>query len=60
MELEKIILVVILCFLILYTITHINIITPPPYEQVGGCRGTRYGCCPDNMTPKRDAHGSKC
>ena len=62
MELANILLVVILCFLILYTITHINVITPPsPYPTpVGGCRGTRYGCCPDNVTAKYDTVGSNC
>jgi hypothetical protein len=36
---------------------------PPPhpiYKPVGGCSGTRYGCCPDNITPKVDEHGSNC
>ena len=70
MELENILLIVILCFLILYTITHIKVITPTPpqppypypypYEQVGGCRGTRYGCCPDNINAKHDTVGSNC
>ena len=68
MELENILLVVILCFLILYTITHINVITPPspspspfPYPTpVGGCRGARYGCCPDNVTAKYDTVGTNC
>jgi hypothetical protein len=71
MELENILLIVILCFLILYTITHIKVITPTPpippqppypypYEQVGGCRGTRYGCCPDNVNAKHDTVGSNC
>ena len=63
MELENILLIVILCFLILYTIIHIKINPqppPPPYPVVGGCAGTIYGCCPDNMTPKRDMNGSNC
>ena len=65
MELQNILLVVILCFLILYTITHLTPLPQPephpiPYEEVGGCRGTRYGCCPYNMTPKRDMNGSNC
>ena len=68
MEPANILLVVILCFLILYTITHINVITPPspspspfPYPTpVGGCSGTIYGCCPDNVTAKHDTVGSNC
>jgi hypothetical protein len=61
MELENIILLVILCVLILYTITHIKVNPqPPPPPVVGGCAGTRYGCCSDNMTPKRDMNGSNC
>jgi len=67
MELENILLIVILCFLILYTITHIKVITPPtppspyPYQYpIGGCNGTRYGCCPDNVNAKHDTVGSNC
>ena len=65
MELENILLVVILCFLILYTITHIKINPQPPpspYPQpvVGGCAGTRYGCCPDNVDAKHDNIGTNC
>ena len=34
--------------------------SPPPKKQIGGCAGTRYGCCPDNNTPKIDVNGSNC
>jgi hypothetical protein len=27
---------------------------------IGGCAGTRYGCCSDGKTSKRDASGSNC
>jgi hypothetical protein len=27
---------------------------------IGGCKGTRYGCCSDGMTPKLDPFGSNC
>jgi hypothetical protein len=27
---------------------------------IGGCSGTRYGCCPNNQTPKFDIQGSNC
>jgi hypothetical protein len=32
-----------------------------PHEQkVGGCDGTQFGCCPDNITPKQDEAGTNC
>jgi hypothetical protein len=33
---------------------------PLPKKPIGGCAGTRYGCCPDNNTPKIDVNGSNC
>ncbi len=33
---------------------------PKPQKMIGGCGGTRYGCCPDNYTPKMDTEGSNC
>lgn len=34
---------------------------PKPTPQViGGCAGTRYGCCPNSSTPKYDYTGSNC
>jgi hypothetical protein len=42
---------------------------PPPYvppppvpgpKPIGGCAGTRYGCCPNNNTPKINQQGSNC
>jgi hypothetical protein len=38
---------------------------PPPHpiykpHHVGGCAGTKYGCCPDNITAKIDEVGSNC
>ena len=26
----------------------------------GGCSGTRYGCCPNGVTPKENVWGSNC
>jgi hypothetical protein len=34
--------------------------SPPPKKPIGGCAGTRYGCCPDNIKPKIDVNGSNC
>jgi hypothetical protein len=33
---------------------------PRPPKAIGGCSGTRYGCCPNNQTPKIDMQGSNC
>ena len=27
---------------------------------IGGCKGTRYGCCPDGKTAKSDSEGTNC
>jgi hypothetical protein len=35
--------------------------TPGPFPKpIGGCAGTRYGCCPNNTTPKINEQGSNC
>ncbi len=33
---------------------------PHPQPLIGGCSGTRYGCCPNSLTAKSDARGSNC
>lgn len=34
---------------------------PVPVPQpIGGCAGTRYGCCPDGHTPKMNYIGTNC
>ena len=38
-------------------------VPPPPVpgpKPIGGCAGTRYGCCPNNNTPKINQQGSNC
>jgi hypothetical protein len=40
-------------------------VPPPPTPNpspnpIGGCAGTRYGCCPNNNTPKFNEQGSNC
>ena len=32
----------------------------PRPKPIGGCAGTRYGCCPNNNTPKINEQGSNC
>ena len=34
--------------------------TNDPEDNVGGCGGTRFGCCPDGKTAKADEAGSNC
>jgi hypothetical protein len=33
---------------------------PNPPKPIGGCAGTIYGCCPNNITPKINQQGSNC
>jgi hypothetical protein len=33
---------------------------PQPPTPIGGCSGTRYGCCPNNITAKINTQGSNC
>jgi hypothetical protein len=33
---------------------------PTPPKPIGGCSGTQYGCCPNNITPKINTIGSNC
>ena len=30
------------------------------HHLIGGCSGTRYGCCPDGYTAKNNHRGSNC
>jgi hypothetical protein len=34
--------------------------TPVPSPMVGGCAGTRYGCCPYSSIAKLNVIGSNC
>jgi hypothetical protein len=31
-----------------------------PNKKIGGCEGTRYGCCPYSEIPKLNEIGSNC
>lgn len=30
------------------------------HHRVGGCKGTRWGCCSDGRTSKKDPKGTNC
>ena len=34
--------------------------SPSPSPLIGGCAGTRYGCCPDGRTPRANYRGTNC
>lgn len=29
-------------------------------HRIGGCAGTRYGCCPNGRTPRANPRGTNC
>ena len=33
---------------------------PAPQPSIGGCSGTKYGCCPYSQAPKLNIIGSNC
>jgi hypothetical protein len=33
---------------------------PMPPKPIGGCVGTRFGCCANSQTPKINVQGSNC
>jgi len=71
MDLQFIIVVILIIILIIILATHIFIISKPVpvpvpvpnpnLNPIGGCAGTRYGCCPYySQIPKLNAIGSNC
>jgi hypothetical protein len=75
MDTNKILLIVLILIVFMVIVNHIIIITPTlttsttttqvvpvpvPKKPIGGCAGTRYGCCPNGSTPKANYLGSNC
>ena len=70
------IIIFLLVFLLIFALlTHITIInthpikpipvpvptpTPSPSTLIGGCAGTRYGCCPNGRTARVNPTGTNC
>jgi hypothetical protein len=73
METNKLLMIVLILVIFMVFINHIVIITPTKntnttqvvpvpirVNRIGGCSGTRYGCCPNGVTPKSNYIGSNC
>ena len=73
MDTNKILLIVLCLIIFMVVMNNIVIITPTQSQVVpvpvpvpvikkpiGGCAGTRYGCCPNGTTPKANFLGSNC
>ena len=75
MDTNKILLIVLSLIIFMVIMSHIVIITPTQTQTqvvpvpvpvpvikkpIGGCAGTRYGCCPNGTTPKTNFLGSNC
>lgn len=65
------IILLIITLIIIVFISHITIINtqpikpvpvpvPTPSKLIGGCAGTRYGCCPNGQTPRMNPAGTNC
>jgi hypothetical protein len=53
---DKTLIIVLAAILIILIL--LNSMTP--VRPIGGCAGTRYGCCANGVTPKMDYYGSNC
>lgn len=67
MDLANVMVIILVVLLVLSFIGHIVVINKYPVSQpqpqpvvIGGCAGTRYGCCPNGSTPKMNVIGSNC
>jgi hypothetical protein len=66
--LESLLLIVLLCIIVIVIIVIVVTILeknniqpyhpdhPHKHPLIGGCHGTRYGCCSDGITPKGGKH----
>ena len=73
METNKLLMIILILVIFMVVMNHIVIITPTKtttttqvvpvpirVNRIGGCSGTRYGCCPNGVTPKSNYIGSNC
>ena len=54
----------ILLLLIMLFKTRVTVVdiqpVPVPIKPIGGCAGTRYGCCPNGVTARMNPAGTNC
>lgn len=72
MDTNKIVIFsLIFILLIMFLRTHVTVINtnpvqpvpvpvPAPVNKIGGCAGTRYGCCPNGITARQNTIGTNC
>jgi hypothetical protein len=75
MDSNAVLIIFLVVFLIIALLTHITIInrhpvkpipvpvpvpTPSHSTLIGGCAGTRYGCCPNGRTARVNPGGTNC
>jgi hypothetical protein len=70
MDLANVIIILLLVVLIIVFLSNIVVINnpnppiPPPKPKpkplIGGCKGTRYGCCPNSNIAKLNRIGTNC
>ena len=74
MDTNKILIIILIIIIFMAIVNRIVIITPtkttttsttqvvtvPVVKPIGGCAGTRYGCCPNGTTPKANYIGANC
>lgn len=64
MNTNNILLIFLIIILLIMLSRHITIIhtqnVPVPVKPIGGCAGTRYGCCPNGITARMNPVGTNC
>ena len=71
MKTSKIIIGILVFILLIALLRHVQVMQPTAStstststvvvkKQIGGCSGTRFGCCPNGVTSKINYIGSNC
>jgi len=69
MDTNTILIIFLVIVLLIMIFTHVTVIDNQPVQPVpvhvpiksiGGCAGTRYGCCPNGVTARVNPLGSNC